>query len=135
VAKKIIISLETDIEPVIFGIAANDQAYRISWILNEKFNLQLKEDPAFILQASSNELSFNAFSQEGEDSVCVKLIANKFGKKTLHSKYKTIDFFVFIFCKEFINKDFLKMLRNESGILAAYKLEVDSGFQKIIKKL
>ncbi len=134
-AKKIVIPLEAKNEPDIYGVAANIKAYSLSWLLNQRFKINLAQGTSFIVSKANRKFEFEVFSQDTQEVADIKLIASKAGNKALHSKYKTIDFFIFIFSEKLKSTEFLKVVREEADIIAVFKLENDKYFNKIIEQL
>ncbi|MFW5805651.1 MAG: IPExxxVDY family protein [Bacteroidales bacterium] len=119
------------------AIATSEDAYRLSWVLNQLLGIQLKRtDPLQVWnEKTENPLEFGCYkyTSPSEQTGC-RLIANKSESGLLESKYNKFDYFLQMRHLPGVKaSDVIEQLNNEKDILLA--VEITSPGKALMQKL
>jgi hypothetical protein len=78
----------------LFGIVSNEPDYKLSLLLNKKFNISLKTHPPLEVPDDNGiMITFDKFSDySGSPDITYSLISNKSGNRFLLKKMKSFDY-------------------------------------------
>jgi len=132
-------SLESFYAITIVGISSSETDYRLSWILNQTFDLEIKHlrDICFPTKDNLITKKFSIFSSDPKKNTQYLLISNKSESGNLYSRYKNLDFYYIICEKEtksfnnFLLQDFKKI----RSIQATFIIELDKYLKNIITEI
>lgn len=124
--------------PVIIGIAAHQNDYRLSWAVNKALSWKLHKTDDFTLAASKNQQakSFSAYSFDTDNLNSIQLISNRSEYGYLISEYKTIDFVLLLYgdFSESAISNILKEIKQLDIVLTAFVLEkINAKTRKVFK--
>ena len=126
---RIHLSLNDQDIPVILGLVSPDPDYKLSFRLNNKLNISLKNtDPVTIKDEEGKFFQFSKFSDSRlAPDLVFQLISNRMGKNYLLKKLTNIDYLLLI-------HDLEKNLRPENIILQIREIESITGVFNIDSK-
>ena len=109
---------------VILAINSHSKAYKLSWILNKKLNLNLEITDNHKI---NDDLIFKRYKSESIDRGTINLLSNQSKKGNMISSQKSVNYFLIM------NKDnwmvekynILSKLREINDILLVFELDLD----------
>jgi hypothetical protein len=121
-----------------FGLVSSEPDYKLSLILNRKFQISLKSIPPIIFKDTKNsEFSFSRFSASGGIAMTFSLISNKSDKNNFLKKLKNVDFILRVYDPE--NESTVdslnSILRETESVTAVFIIDPDSMKDKNIQYL
>lgn len=95
-AKSLKLNIKPDFEFILIGIATSEPIYRISWLINELINIQLKETQSIKVYNNQRQIvqEFSKFSFFSEDEIYFHFLQNKSEQGLLIEEQKQVDYWV-----------------------------------------
>jgi len=128
--KRVTLDISVTGEWILYGIVTTEPDYKLSLILNRRFNISLRNTtPVTIIDDKANELIYSRFSNSSTTpGIICELTSNHSGNTSLIKRMKNIDYFFLIhdLYKETDPGALLTKLRETECITAAFKLDPDS---------
>ncbi len=124
----------------LYGIAAHENDYRLSWALNEILQIELSRKPEFVVEDKKNDTSksFNQYSFHHEETGLIyQLIANVSSYGYLLPSHKMIDF-IFVVQYEADNAppdNLLQKIKGSDIILSAFALPVTLAKKMLLPRI
>ena len=125
--------------PVILGLVSPDPDYKLSFKLNKKLNISLKNiDPVTIRDEEGKIFQFSKFSDspQVQDSV-FQLISNRTGKNFLLKKLTNIDYLLLLNDpeKNLKPENIISQIREIDSITGVFNIDVKTLKDKNLKYL
>jgi hypothetical protein len=113
--------------PVVFGIVTPDPDYKLSFKLNKKLNISLRNtNPVEFRDDESNMFIFSKFADtSGSPDSIFQLVSNRSGKNFLLKKLKNIDYLLIINDpgKNIRPENVLSKLREIESVTGVFNIE------------
>ena len=120
---------------LILGLVSSANDYKLSWLINEKIKISLKQKKDYSLQTKKILKEFIYYSFE-DDKDLIKLIANKCNKGVLINEFKNIDYFIKISGDNIMEKTkfIYSELKNNNNINGIFEIDL-AKIKKSTKKI
>ena len=128
-AKSVKLSIKPSFDFILIGIVSSEPIYKISYLINSKLNLNLKEHEAVkIFNQKLNGLQrfefFNSFNTETEESF--ELIRNKGAQGVLIEEQKQVDYWFKIENSFLSESEIISSLKTIKNISLTFGVKPDS---------
>lgn len=127
-SKAIKLKIEPSFDFTLIGLVTSEPIYRVSWLINEVLEIQLKE--AHPHQTYHNKLQviqeFSVFRCYTADEAAIQLIQNKSPQGLLIEEHKQIDFWLKIDDIALSTETLLKKLKAIKNISLAFEIKPGS---------
>jgi hypothetical protein len=112
----------------LIALVTSEPIYRVSWLLNENLDIQLKEAPP--LQTYHNKIQvvqeFSVFQFVDEDESVMQLIQNKSQHGYLIEEQKQVDFWLKTEDSKFAEPDLVRKIKSIKNINLAFEVKPGS---------
>jgi hypothetical protein len=132
--KKVFIkSEENNFQISIIGIASVESDYKMAWLLNNRFGVELAQKEENVILETSDCVGFSYFFYQKSEEYFYILVNNRASNSILSSKNKNLDFFLYIVSsqKGQIQSEILSELKKFKEIRTAFKIKNDKILDKI----
>lgn len=116
------LSLDFDLELIVYGLSSHEKDFRVAWELNQLLNIDLRREKDYMLWHNNEEQSFSNFKYlEEENGLEFRLCSNRSYQGFLIPEYKAFQFiFTIDGAVENFNFAVLENLFYESKFLLTY---------------
>ena len=121
---------------LIIGLASSENDYKIAWLLNNYFEINLTQHEEFSVNDDWDSTMFSVFSCKQTDHFFI-LIKNRSSNSLLSVKNKNLDFILyFIFPKKAKNlTEILSLIKKIPEVRTAFEIKNDKVLEKIPGRL
>ncbi len=135
--KAIKLNIEPQFDFILIGLVTSEPVYRVSWLINERLDIQLKEVQALLSYHNKRQVyqEFSVFQYINDDEEIFQLIQNKSSQGLLIEEQKQVDFWLKIENAALLVNDYLKLIKPEKNISLAFEVKpgsLKSGFRLIL---
>lgn len=128
---------QPELDFVLIALASSEDAYRLSWLINQALNIHLKRDDSVKIwdEKRENPGEFECYKHTKQaDETVYRLVANRSENGFLEKKYRQFDYFLQIFdLPGNKTENILSLLNREQDIIIARLIE--SPGKALIQKL
>jgi hypothetical protein len=127
-----------DDESRIFGLVSADPDYKLSLLINKKFNISLKNTaPLTLNNNGEDDLTFSRFSSHAGAEMTWTLFSNRSGRNHLIEKLRNVDFLLHLSDpeNEMSDEEVNLKLREIGSVTAVFTVDKNSLKDKNLKYL
>jgi len=121
-------NIQPNYEFILIGLVTSEPLYRLSWLVNDNLNIQLKEAPPAQVYHTKRQIiqEFSIFQFDGIDTSFFQLIQNKSQQGFLIEEQKQVDYWLKIENSTLITTDLLAKLKVLKNISLVFEIKPGS---------